>query len=91
MAAVRSALGARRDHERVLELDPTYVDAKMTVGIHLYIIGSLDWAGRTAVALFGVTGNRQKGLDYLREVTRHSRRICARVAPQEAGVARRPN
>ena len=70
MAAVRSAMGARRDHERVLELDPDYVDAKMTVGIHLYIIGSLNWAGRMAVALVGVTGNRQKGLEYLREVSR---------------------
>ncbi len=70
LPAIRSALAARRDHERVLELDPTYVDAKMTVGIHNYIIGSLNWAGRAAVALVGVTGNRQKGLDYLREVSR---------------------
>ena len=70
MAGIRSALAARRDHERVLELDPSYLDAKMTVGIHLYIIGSLNWAGRAAVALVGVTGNRQKGLDYLREVSR---------------------
>jgi tetratricopeptide (TPR) repeat protein len=67
---IRSALASRRDHERVLELDPSYVDAKMTVGIHNYIIGSLNWAGRAAVALVGVTGNRQKGLDYLREVSR---------------------
>ncbi len=70
LAAIRSALAARRDHERVLELDPGYVDAKMTVGIHNYIIGSLNWAGRAAVALVGVTGNRQKGLEYLREVSR---------------------
>ena len=70
MPAIRSAMAARRDHERVLELDPSYVDAKMTVGIHNYIIGSLNWAGRAAVALFGVTGNRQKGLEYLREVSR---------------------
>jgi tetratricopeptide (TPR) repeat protein len=70
MAAIRSALSARRDHERVLEIDPSYLDAKMTVGIHLYIIGSLNWAGRMAVALVGVTGNRQKGLEYLREVSR---------------------
>jgi tetratricopeptide (TPR) repeat protein len=70
MPAIRSALAARRDHERVLELDPSYVDAKMTVGLHNYIIGSLNWAGRAAVALIGVTGNRQKGLDYLREVSR---------------------
>jgi tetratricopeptide (TPR) repeat protein len=70
LPALRSALAARRDHERVLELDPGYVDAKMTVGIHNYIIGSLNWAGRAAVALVGVTGNKQKGLDYLREVSR---------------------
>ena len=70
LPAIRGALAARRDHERVLELDPGYVDAKMTVGIHNYIIGSLSWAGRAAVALVGVTGNRQKGLDYLREVSR---------------------
>jgi tetratricopeptide (TPR) repeat protein len=42
----------------------------MTVGIHNYIIGSLNWAGRAAVALAGVTGNKRKGLDYLREVSR---------------------
>ncbi len=70
LTAVRSALAARRDHERVLEIDPHYVDAKMTVGIHNYIIGSLNWAGRAAVALVGVTGNKQKGLEYLREVSR---------------------
>jgi hypothetical protein len=70
LPAVRSALASRRDHERVLELDPGYVDAKMTVGIHNYIIGSLNWAGRAAVALAGVTGNKRKGLDYLRDVCR---------------------
>jgi tetratricopeptide (TPR) repeat protein len=70
LAAIRSALASRRDHERVLEIDPKYVDAKMTVGIHNYIIGSLNWASRAAVALVGVTGNKQKGLDYLREVSR---------------------
>jgi tetratricopeptide (TPR) repeat protein len=70
LAGIRSALAARRDHERVLEIDPNYVDAKMTVGIHNYIIGSLNWAGRAAVALVGVTGNKQKGLLYLRQVSR---------------------
>jgi tetratricopeptide (TPR) repeat protein len=70
LTAVRSALAARRDHERVLEIDPNYIDAKMTVGIHNYIIGSLNWAGRAAVALVGVTGNKQKGLEYLRQVSR---------------------
>jgi len=70
LPAIRAALASRRDHERVLELDPNYVDAKMTVGIHNYLIGSLNWAGRAAVALVGVKGSRKKGLEYLREVSR---------------------
>jgi tetratricopeptide (TPR) repeat protein len=68
LAAIRSALAARRDHERVLQLDPKFVDAKMSVGIHNYIIGSLNWFYRSMVALAGVTGNKQRGLDYLRQV-----------------------
>jgi tetratricopeptide (TPR) repeat protein len=68
LAAVRSALAARRDHERVLQLDPDFTDAKMSVGIHNYIIGSLNWFYRSMIALAGMTGNKQKGLDYLRQV-----------------------
>ena len=68
MSAARSALAARRDHERVLQLDPNFTDAKMTIGVHNYIIGSLNWFYRTMIAVTGVTGNKQKGLNYLREV-----------------------
>ena len=68
LGAVRSALAARRDHERVLQLDPEFTDAKMSIGVHNYIIGSLNWFYRSMIALTGVTGNKQKGLDYLREV-----------------------
>ena len=65
-AALRSALGARHDHERVLELDPKYVDAKVVVGVHLYIVGSLNWATRVAASVVGISGSKQKGLDDLR-------------------------
>lgn len=67
-AALRSAVGARHDHERVLELDPNYIDAKNVVGIHLYVMGSLSWPVKAAASVAGMTGNKQKGLDYLREV-----------------------
>ena len=66
-AALRSAIGARRDHERVLELDPSYTDAKFVVGVHNYVMGSLSWAAKAAVAIVGLGGNRQKGLRYLHE------------------------
>lgn len=68
LSAIRSAVSARRDHERVLQLDPNFVDAKMFVGVHNYIIGSLNWFYRSMIAIAGVKGNKQKGLQYLREV-----------------------
>jgi tetratricopeptide (TPR) repeat protein len=67
-AALRSAVSARHDHERVLELDPKYTDAKLLVGTDLYIIGSLSWPAKVAASVVGISGNKQKGLDYLREV-----------------------
>ena len=67
-SALRNAVGARRDHERVLELDPHYVDAKLVVGTHNYVMGSLPWSVKVAVALVGLSGTKEKGLAYLHEV-----------------------
>lgn len=71
ISALRSAVAARHDHERVLELDPNFVDAKNFVGIHLYVIGSLSFPVKMAAAMGGITGSKQKGLDYLRDVSAH--------------------
>lgn len=67
-SALRNAVGARRDHEHVLQLDPNYVDAKLVVGTHYYVMGSLPWSVKAAVALIGLSGTKEKGLDYLRQV-----------------------
>jgi len=67
-SALRNAVGARHDHERVLELDPKYVDAKLVVGTHNYVMGSLPWSVKAAVALVGLSGTKEKGLEYLHEV-----------------------
>ncbi len=67
-SALRNAVGARRDHERVLQLDPNYVDAKLVVGTHYYVMGSLTWSIKVAVALVGLSGTKEKGLEYLRQV-----------------------
>jgi tetratricopeptide (TPR) repeat protein len=64
-SALRNAVGARRDHERVLELDPQYTDAKLVVGAHYFVTGSLSLAMRMAVSLVGLSGDKQKGLQYL--------------------------
>jgi tetratricopeptide (TPR) repeat protein len=69
-SALRNAVGARHDHERVIELDPDYVDAKLVVGTHNYIIGRLPWSVKVAAALAGLSGSTDKGLAYLREVAK---------------------
>ena len=66
--ALRSAIGARSDHQRVLELNPGYTDAKTVVGIHNYVAGSLNFAVRAAISVVGLSGSRSKGIQYLREV-----------------------
>lgn len=68
-AALRSAIGARSDHQRVLELEPDYTDAKTVVGVHNYVAGSLNWAVKAAISVVGLSGSRTKGLQYLREVS----------------------
>jgi hypothetical protein len=67
-SALRNAVGARHDHERVLELNPNYIDAKLVVGTHNYVMGSLPWSVKVAVAMVGLSGSKDKGLQYLREV-----------------------
>src|SRR5580658_7256700 len=64
-SALRNAVGARHDHEYVLELDPNYTDAKLVVGAHNYVMGNLSLGVKMAVALVGLSGNKEKGLQYL--------------------------
>jgi tetratricopeptide (TPR) repeat protein len=69
-SALRNAVGARHDHEHVLEIDPSYADAKLVVGTHNYVVGHLPWSVKVAAALAGLSGSTEKGLAYLREVAR---------------------
>jgi tetratricopeptide (TPR) repeat protein len=66
-AALKSAVGARKDHEQVLELSPSYTDAKLIVGAHNYVLGSLPWGVKILVKVIGQGGNKDKGIRYLRE------------------------
>lgn len=67
-SALRNAVGARHDHERVLELDPEFIDAKLVVGTHNYVVGNLPWSVKVAAAIAGLSGSKEKGLAYLRAV-----------------------
>ena len=64
-SGLRSAVGARHDHERVLELQPNNTDAKMIVGMHNYVVGSLSWPAKVGASMVGLSGSRTKGIEYL--------------------------
>jgi tetratricopeptide (TPR) repeat protein len=66
-ASARQGLSSRQDSEEALRLDPNYADAKMAVGIQQFAVASLPRFLRIMIGITGVTGNKEKGLDLLRQ------------------------
>jgi tetratricopeptide (TPR) repeat protein len=79
--SLSDATAARRYHNRITEIDPGNVDARLVQGLHDYIVGSLPWTLRTLGFLVGIRGDREKGIRTIQEVSRHGRenRIDAAV------------
>ncbi|MBV9075107.1 MAG: hypothetical protein JOZ10_15890 [Acidobacteria bacterium] len=81
-AALRNAVAARHDHERVLQIDPQYIDAKTIVGAHNYVVGSLPVPVKILAGIAGLSGSKRKGLEYLEQASKegHESSVDARVA-----------
>ena len=71
VSALHIAIQARSDNEKVLRLDPKYIDAKLVVGVHQYVTGSLPFGIKMIVGVAGITGSKSKGIDDLREAGAH--------------------
>lgn len=67
ISAAHQGLQARNDSEQALKIDPGYADAKMAVGIQQFAVASLPRLLRMMVGIAGVNGNKQRGLQLLRE------------------------
>lgn len=67
LAALRHSLGSYHDDQDVLRLQPANSDAKFVVGSMLYVVGSLSWYERMIAFVVSLHGNKQKGLQLLRE------------------------
>jgi tetratricopeptide (TPR) repeat protein len=61
-SALRDATQCRKFHNRVTEIDPSLIDARMTQGVHDYIVGSLPWTYRAFGFLVGFRGDREAGI-----------------------------
>lgn len=68
--ALRDLTAGRRLHNRISELDPSRVDARMLQGIHDYVVGSLAWGYRMLGFLAGIRGDRAQGVATLQLVAR---------------------
>jgi tetratricopeptide (TPR) repeat protein len=68
--SLRDATAARKDHNRVSELEPGNYDARLIQGVHDYVVGSLPWGWRMLGFLVGFHGDKGKGLATLQEVAR---------------------
>jgi tetratricopeptide (TPR) repeat protein len=71
VAAARQGYASRNDSEQVLKIDPDYADAKMAIGIQQFAVASLPRWVRMVVGIVGVGGNKEKGLEMLREAAAH--------------------
>jgi tetratricopeptide (TPR) repeat protein len=71
VAAARQGYAARGDSEQTLKIDPGYADAKMAIGIQQFAVASLPRLIRMMVGIAGVSGNKEKGLDLLRDSAAH--------------------
>ncbi len=71
VSALHVALQARSDNEKVLKLDPRYIDAKLVVGVHQYVAGSLPFGIKILAGVAGITGSKSKGIEDLRDAGAH--------------------
>jgi tetratricopeptide (TPR) repeat protein len=68
MDALRDVTNARKLHNRVVEIEPANIDARMMQGVHDYIVGSLPWGYRLLGFLAGFHGDREQGIRIVRLV-----------------------
>ena len=63
----RLATKARDDEQKVLQLDPDYVDAKLVVGVYEYVVGALPGPFKFLIGFAGISGSKKKGMELLRD------------------------
>jgi tetratricopeptide (TPR) repeat protein len=71
--SLRDATAARRLHNRITELEPNNVDARLVQGLDDYIVGSLPWGWRMMGFLVGIHGDREKGIRTVQDVARNGK------------------
>lgn len=69
-AALKDGNDAVDHHRDVLKLDPTRIDANLTIGLYEYAVASLPLPVRVVVGVAGFRGSKKKGLALIERVTK---------------------
>jgi len=69
--ALHDSTIARKLHNRVSELDPSNVDARLVQGLHDYVIGSLPPLYKMFGFLIGFHGDKERGIRTVEDVAAH--------------------
>jgi tetratricopeptide (TPR) repeat protein len=79
--SLSDATAARKLHNRISELEPNNVDARLVQGLHDYIVGSLPFGYKMLGFLIGIRGDKEKGIRTVQEVARNGKlnRVDAEV------------
>jgi tetratricopeptide (TPR) repeat protein len=71
--ALTDTATARKMHTRAIEIDPSFIDARLVLGIHEYVAGSLTWALRIIGSVAGVPSDRNEAIGTLQLVAEKGR------------------
>ncbi|HZI19870.1 MAG TPA: hypothetical protein VEY09_14895 [Pyrinomonadaceae bacterium] len=70
MSALKSGRESVDRHRDVVKLDPDFHDARVTIGMYDYVVGTLPLPVKIGATFLGVRGSKKKGLATLEQVAR---------------------
>ena len=70
-SGLRLSIQAKDDHQRVLQLDPDYADAKLVFGVYQYVVGSLPLPFKLLIGIAGISGSKSHGMELLQDAADH--------------------
>jgi hypothetical protein len=70
MSAMSNGKDSVGHHRDLIKLDPTYIDAKVTIGMYDYVVGALPPIVKLGATMIGYRGSKKRGIATLEQVAR---------------------
>ena len=73
LAALKDGSNAVDRHREVIQIDPSYHDAEITIGLYDYVVGELPLPQKIIAGVVGFHGSKKRGLATLERVTKEGK------------------